>query len=89
MPEAISSTAAIRTDKPAPYVQLVHEGKVQHRAVQVGARGEVEQETWVAVEGLQPGAVVMRGHVGALREGTMVKFTGLQPPPQPSPIPKL
>jgi RND family efflux transporter MFP subunit len=67
--------SAVRTDKPAPYVQVVEDNKVAHRAVQAGARGEAAQESWVAVEGLQPGAVVIRGHVGPLREGTAVKFT--------------
>ena len=75
--------AAVRTDKPAPYVQLVEGNKVAHKPVEPGARGEADKETWVAVGGLQPGAVVIKGHVGPLREGTSVKFT--QPPPQPSP----
>jgi RND family efflux transporter MFP subunit len=78
--------AAVRTDKPAPYVQLVEDGHIVHRAVKPGARGEARQETWVVVDGLPAGAVVVRGHVGPLREGTPVRFTGLgAPPPQPSP----
>jgi RND family efflux transporter MFP subunit len=76
--------SAVRTDKPAPYVQVVEDGKVVHQAVLPGARGEAERETWVAVTGLAAGASVIRGHVGQLREGTMVKFTG-SPSPQPSP----
>jgi RND family efflux transporter MFP subunit len=77
--------AAVRTDKPAPYVQTVENGKVVHRAVQTGARGDVDQESWVAVTGVPEGAVVIRGHVGPLREGTAVKFTRTAPSPQPSP----
>jgi hypothetical protein len=80
--------AAVRTDKPAPYVQVVEDARVAHKAVQSGERGEAEHDVWVAVSGLQPGAVVIRGHVGPLREGTAVKFTGVAPgapPPQPSP----
>lgn len=76
--------AAVRTDKPAPYVQLVDGARVRHQAVELGARGEAGKETWVAVAGLQPGAVVVRGHVGPLREGTVVKFTGA-PAKTPSP----
>ena len=72
--------AAVRTDKPAPYVQVVEDGKVAHKAVQPGARGATEKETWVAVDGVQAGAVVIRGHVGPLREGTVVKFTGAPSP---------
>lgn len=76
--------AAVRTDKPAPYVQVVQDNRVAHKPVETGARGEADQDSWVAVTGLQPGAVVIRGHVGPLREGTAVKFT--EPPsPQPSP----
>jgi RND family efflux transporter MFP subunit len=67
--------SAVRTDKPSPYVQVVENDKVAHKAVQPGARGEAERETWVAVDGLTAGAAVIRGHVGPLREGTLVKFT--------------
>lgn len=67
---------AVRTDKPAPYVQLVEDGKVVHRPVTPGARGDADAETWVAVDGVAEGATVIRGHVGMLREGTPVKFTG-------------
>jgi RND family efflux transporter MFP subunit len=78
--------AAVRTDQPAPYVQLVENGQVRHQRVEPGARGAVEQDTWVAVTGLPAGATVARGHVGSLREGTVVRFTGAgAPPPQPSP----
>lgn len=77
---------AVRTDKPAPYVQVVENGAVAHKPVQMGARGAADQETWVAVQGVAAGAMVLRGHVGPLREGTVVKFTGApSPSPQPSP----
>ena len=72
--------SAVRTDKPAPYVQVVEDNKVAHKAVATGARGEAEKDSWVGVTGVQPGAVVVRGHVGPLREGTAVKFTK---PPSP------
>jgi hypothetical protein len=68
--------AAVRTDKPAPYVQVVEHGAVAHKAVTTGARGAVDQETWVAVQGVAPGALVIRGHAGPLRAGTQVKFSG-------------
>ncbi|WP_332825170.1 efflux RND transporter periplasmic adaptor subunit [Ramlibacter sp.] len=67
--------SALRTDKPAPYVQVVENNRVAHKPVQPGARGEAEKETWVGVSGLNAGALVVRGHVGPLREGTIVKFT--------------
>jgi RND family efflux transporter MFP subunit len=77
--------AAVRTDKPAPYVQLVENNRVAHRQVEPGARGEAGKESWVAVNGLAAGASVIRGHVGPLREGTAVKFTGAGGAAAPAP----
>jgi RND family efflux transporter MFP subunit len=67
--------SAVRTDKPAPYVQVVENEKVAHQAVEPGLRGDADNEVMVAVTGLSPGAVVLKGSVGALREGTAVRFT--------------
>lgn len=77
--------AAVRTDKPAPYVQVVEGNKVAHKPVQVGERGESGTDAWVAVAGVAAGSTVVLGHVGPLREGTLVKFTAAAPSPQPSP----
>ncbi|MCG2594191.1 efflux RND transporter periplasmic adaptor subunit [Ramlibacter sp. XY19] len=71
---------AVRTDKPSPYVQVVENGKVAHKPVKPGARGDSDKETWVAVDGIAAGATVIRGHVGPLREGTLVKFTAARAP---------
>jgi multidrug efflux system membrane fusion protein len=70
---------AVRTDKPTPYVQVVENGSVAHRSVQTGARGQAGQEPLVAVSGIATGAMVVRGHVGTLREGTPVRFTAGAP----------
>lgn len=69
--------SAVRTDKPAPYVQVVENNQVAHKAVEMGARGNsgASSETMVAIKGLAENAVVIAGAVGALREGTTVKFT--------------
>jgi RND family efflux transporter MFP subunit len=80
--------AAVRTDKPRPYVQVIEGNKVVHKTVEPGARGAADEESWVAVSGIAEGATVIKGHVGPLREGTAVKFTAASagaPPPQPSP----
>jgi hypothetical protein len=61
-------------------VQVVENGKVAHKPVTPGARGESDKETWVAVDGIAAGTTVIRGHVGPLREGTLVKFTGARAP---------
>ena len=66
---------AVRTDRPTPYVQVIEGDRVRHKAVQPGARGEAGDQTVVEVTGLQAGAQVILGHVGALREGTAVRFT--------------
>jgi hypothetical protein len=67
--------AAVRTDKPAPYVQVVESGQIAHREVVLGARGEVEGQPYVTVTGLNEQAQVIAGSVGLLRAGTTVKFT--------------
>jgi RND family efflux transporter MFP subunit len=67
--------SAVRTDKPAPYVQVVENNQVAHKTVEMGARGEAGQEIMVAVTGVAPGTLVIRGNIGPLREGTAVKFT--------------
>jgi RND family efflux transporter MFP subunit len=67
--------SSIRTDKPAPYVQAIENGKVVHKNVALGARGTAGGEALVAVDGLAEGALVIAGHIGALREGTQVRFT--------------
>lgn len=77
--------SAVRNDKPSPYVQLIEAERVVHRAVQAGVRSSHEGETLVAVEGLAAGALVLRGHVGALREGTRVKLSGAGGAPAQAP----
>lgn len=67
--------SAVRTDKPAPYVQVVENGQVVHREVELGARGEAEHETMVGIQGVAENTLVISGLVGPLRAGTLVKFT--------------
>ncbi|RYG08457.1 MAG: efflux RND transporter periplasmic adaptor subunit, partial [Burkholderiales bacterium] len=72
--------SAVRTDKPSPYVQVVENGQISHKAVELGVRGNdtASGEPMVAVKGLSENEVVVQGAAGNLREGTAVKFT--QPP---------
>lgn len=67
--------SAVRIDRPAPYVQAVEDGRVVIKPVVLGARGSANGEAMVAVTGLAEGAQVIRANVGALREGTPVRFT--------------
>lgn len=69
--------SAVRTDKPAPYAQAVENGVVVHKPVELGTRGAAGGDAVVAVKGLEDGALVVRGEIGALREGTKVRFTQL------------
>jgi RND family efflux transporter MFP subunit len=76
---------AVRTDKPAPYVQAVENNQIAHKPVELGARGEVGKEMMVAVKGIAAGTLVIQGNIGPLREGTAVRFTGNGPHPSPLP----
>ncbi len=64
---------AVRTDAPQPYVQWVRDGKVVHQPVELGARGEHNGETFVAVRGVPESAQVLAGSVGTVRAGTLVQ----------------
>jgi membrane fusion protein, multidrug efflux system len=72
-------TSALRFDQAKPYVLAVEAGRAVQRAVVTGARGDVriDGRTESAVEiteGLAADAIVLRGTVGALREGTLLKL---------------
>ena len=67
--------STLRFDQAKPYVLAVAGGKAAQRAVTLGTRGEVEFDgrSEAAVEvasGVSDGDVLLRGTVGALREGT-------------------
>jgi len=74
---------AVRTDHPSPYVQVVEKVgeamQVRHQTVEMGIRGNdasgKDPQDWVAVKGLAIGSVVLKGQVGAMREGMVVRFT--------------
>jgi len=66
---------AVRTDKPAPYVQIVENNQVVHKPVETTARGEADGQTLVLVNGLVENTVVISGQLGPLRAGTAVRFT--------------
>ncbi len=76
--------SSLRSDKPAPYVQVIENGKVAHKTVTPGVRGTAGGEMLVAVSGLAEGALVVRGHIGALSEGTAVRLTPMAAPPAPA-----
>ncbi len=75
--------SAVRTDRAQPYVQVVEQVgeqlQVMHKTVTLGVRGmdlaQPESETMVGVTGVAEGSTVLKSHVGALREGMVVKYT--------------
>ena len=71
---------AVRIDKPAPYVQAVVDGRIVHRPVQTGPRGQLDGQTFVAVSGIEDGTLVVAGSIGPLREGTRVKLAAAPAP---------
>lgn len=78
---------SVRTDKPAPYVQAVENGKVVHRTAELGARGSANGADVVAVKGLADNTVVILGNIGILLEGTPVSFTASGAAPSMSQLP--
>ena len=78
---------SVRTDHPSPYVQVVEKVgetmQVRHQTVEMGIRGYdasgKDPQEWVAVKGLAAGSVVLKGQVGAMREGMAVRFTTASP----------
>lgn len=66
--------SAVRTDKPAPYVQMLEGDRVRHVPVVMGARGELNQQTMVEVTGLAAGAQILIGGVGPMLADTVVSL---------------
>ncbi|MCU0967778.1 MAG: efflux RND transporter periplasmic adaptor subunit [Rubrivivax sp.] len=69
--------SALRHDAARPYVIVVEDGVARHRSVEPGERGEAvfdaaPEPAQVLRSGLAPGALVLRGSTGALRDGTPV-----------------
>ena len=85
--------SAVRTDHPSPYVQVLEKVgaslQIRHQIVEMGIRGNdasgQDPQEWVAVKGLALGSTVLKGQVGAMREGMAVQFTAIQPPSASAP----
>ena len=67
--------SSVRTDKPQPYVQLSRNQRIEYRNVQLGERGMAAGEEVVAVQGLDDKASVLRGNIGLISEGVMLRTT--------------
>lgn len=71
--------SAVRTDKPQPYVQLIENGRIVHKTVETGGRGEANGITMVALKNIALGAVLTPASAGNLRENTLVNLPGNKP----------
>ena len=86
--------SAVRVDQAQPYVLAVAGGKVERRPVTLGLRGDASIDGLIdsAVEvtsGLAEGTLLLRGTVGALRDGAAVKVLTAAAVPAPVPLPAL
>ncbi|MFT3820454.1 MAG: efflux RND transporter periplasmic adaptor subunit [Rubrivivax sp.] len=78
--------AALRTEQSRPTVLVVEQGRAQPRAVQPGARGEVDfgngrEPALEVLSGLSEGELVLRASVGSLPAGTAVQLPASAPRP--------
>lgn len=68
--------SAVRTDKPAPYVQILEGNTVKHQKVVTGERGELNDIAVVEVNGLAVNTKVLAPTLGIVREGTAIRVIG-------------
>jgi RND family efflux transporter MFP subunit len=85
-PALVVPVSALRFDQALPYVLALENGRAAARTVSTGARGDVlidgRIESAIEItQGLAEGAVVLRGTVGALREGTRLSLGKAAAPP--------
>ncbi|HEY9096247.1 MAG TPA: efflux RND transporter periplasmic adaptor subunit [Hydrogenophaga sp.] len=76
--------SSVRNDKPQPYVQWAHEGKISHVEVSLERQGTLAGEPVVVIDGertgLQVGDTLLRAQAGAIREGTAVQIAAAAKP---------
>jgi hypothetical protein len=78
----------VRTDKPQPYVQLIENGRIVHKTVELGGRGEgsgaLASITMVAIKNIAAGAMITPASAGNLRENTQISLPGSKAIAQPA-----
>ena len=87
--------SSVRNDKPAPYIQLVREGKIAHQPISLAQQAQQGEEPMVLLGGVAaapPGTPVLRVQAGLIREGTAVTLAGASAaapagPPAATPAP--
>jgi membrane fusion protein, multidrug efflux system len=68
--------SAVRTDKPQPYLQIIENGRIVHKTVDLGGRGEAQGMTMIAIKNIASGAMITPASAGNLRENTQVALPG-------------
>ena len=94
-PALVVDATAVRLDQAQPYVLRAEGGQVAQRVVLLGLRGSTDDIAVVEVQqGLAEGERVLASTVGAVRDGTAVRFVAapgaagaLAPAPAPAPVP--
>jgi len=71
--------SGVRLEQSSPYVLVLQDGQAQRQRVQTGVEGMASfggpaEPAVQILAGLQPGALVLRASVGALREGTRLRL---------------
>ena len=82
--------SSVRNDKPAPYIQLVREGKVVHQPISLAQQARQGDEPMVMLgdaSAVSPGTLVLRVQAGLIREGTAVTLVGEEAAPKPATAP--
>jgi RND family efflux transporter MFP subunit len=77
--------STVRIDQARPYVVVLVDGQTRERTVVLGVRGEAlvgaQRESVVEIkDGLAAGTPVLRGSVGKMRDGTLVRVASPSPP---------
>ncbi len=71
--------SAVRIDQARPYAIALEDGRAVARPLELGLRSQAAADAEALVEvtaGLADGATVLRGSVGAVREGTRLRLAG-------------
>ena len=65
--------------KPEPFVQIIDAGVVKHQAIKTGISGYLSttdnENKWTEITGLPLNTLVLKSHLGVVRENVLVKFT--------------
>ncbi len=78
-PALVVPASTVRVDEAQPYVLAIVDGKVAHRVVAIGRRGQAllegtQPEPVIEItQGLADGSALLRGSVGQVRDGTPVR----------------